>query len=230
MPLPEQKIFAIGDIHGCQKALRKLLSHLPFDKENDILVFLGDYINRGTDSKQVVETLLELKATCAHIVFLKGNHEQMLLEYAESGDVEMLRLLQMMGIEATVASYGITIRKLRELDGLPSDHRHFLQTLEFAYVAGKYIFTHADIDEAVIDLALAGTTFPAPHHHAEAGLLCSRRLNQGDTAIDEYTVIFGHTPYASPLVLADRICIDTGAVYGNILTAVELPSMLFHHG
>lgn len=229
MLLPPHKIFAIGDIHGCGKLLRKLLANLPFDKETDTLVFLGDYINRGTESSKVLDTLLDVKATCAHTVFLKGNHEQSLLEYASTGDPETLSLLRMMGVESTVTSYGVRVRQLRNLDGLPIAHRDFLQTLKFSYAAGKYLFAHADIDDEIIALALAGITFPAPQQHAEAGLLSSRRLSRESIGRDEFTVVFGHSPFETPLVMADRICIDTGAVYGNVLTALELPAMRFHH-
>lgn len=229
MLLPPHKIFAIGDIHGCWKLLCKLLLSLPIDKKFDTLVFLGDYINRGGESSKVLDTLLDVKATYAHTVFLKGNHEQQLLEYAATGDPEILSLLRMMGVESTVTSYGVRVRQLRNLDGLPPAHRDFLQTLKFSFVAGKYLFTHADIDDEIIALALAGITFPAPQHHAEAGLLSSRRLSRESIACDAFTVVFGHSPFETPLVMADRICIDTGAVYGNVLTALELPAMRFHH-
>jgi serine/threonine protein phosphatase 1 len=229
MPLHSQKIFAIGDIHGCNTKLVALLARLPVDKENDLLVFLGDYINRGPDSRRVLDTLLHVKSTYDHVVFLKGNHEQMLLDYAATGDVETLHMLRSMGIDATAASYGSSVRGLQNLSCMPAEHQDFLQNLEFSLVAGKYTFTHADMDEE--KLALAGTRSDAleSQRYAEASLLASRRLAREDICFMGQVIVFGHLPFETPLVMPDRIGIDTGAVYGNFLTAVELPRLRFYH-
>lgn len=233
MSLPAHKIFAIGDIHGCHSKLIRLLDCIPLDKDHDTLVFIGDYINRGPDSREVLDTLLQVQATYAHPVFLKGNHEQMLLEYAATGDVETLRILRTMGVESTVASYGATARQLRDLAFFPSEHRAFLDNLQFSYISGKYLFTHADINKEMITLATSADVCSPAEQYTETGLLSSRRLSReqsgssGDFA--GYIVVFGHSPFETPLVLHDRICIDTGAVYGNVLTAVELPGLRFYH-
>ncbi len=227
--LSANKIFAIGDIHGCHSKLVRLLDRIPFDKDHDTLVLMGDYINRGPDSRKVLDTLLEVQATYAHTVFLKGNHEQMVLEYAATGDVETLRILRNMGVESTVESYGATVRQLRDLAFFPPEHRTFLQTLEFLYISDKYLFTHADINEEMIALAKYEDGSCASGHQAELGLLSSRRLSEEKSRIAEYIVVFGHSPFETPLVMHDRICIDTGAVYGNVLTAVELPKLHFYH-
>ncbi|MDP3479777.1 MAG: metallophosphoesterase family protein [Desulfoprunum sp.] len=229
MTLSEQKIFAIGDIHGCHDKLITLLDRIPIDKSTDTLVFMGDYINRGPDSRKVLDTLLEIKATYNHVVFLMGNHEQALLEYAETGDVEILPMLRTMGVEATLTSYGASTRQLRDLACLPPEHREFLHALEFSYVAGGYLFTHADIDEEKLALAKARPDALQAQRSIEAGLLASRRLGLESIADTGYTVVFGHLPFEAPLVMADRIGIDTGAVYGNVLTAVELPAIQFYH-
>jgi serine/threonine protein phosphatase 1 len=229
MPLHSQNIFAIGDIHGCNTKLVALLARLPVDKENDLLVFLGDYINRGPDSRRVLDTLLHVKATYDHAVFLKGNHEQVLLDYAATGEVETLHMLRSMGIDATAASYGASVRGLRDLSCMPQEHRDFLHNLEFSYPAGNYLFTHADMDEE--KLALAGTRTDAfeSRRYAEASLLASRRLAREDICLVGQIIVFGHLPFETPLVMPDRIGIDTGAVYGNLLTAVELPHLRFYH-
>ncbi|TKB28536.1 serine/threonine protein phosphatase [Desulfopila sp. IMCC35006] len=233
MSLPPPKIFAVGDIHGCHSKLVRLLDRLPLDKEVDTLVFVGDYINRGPDSRKVLDTLLQVQASYAHPVFLKGNHEQMLLEYAATGDVETLRILRTMGVESTVASYGATVRQLRDLAFFPPEHRNFLENLQFSYISGNYLFTHADINEEMISLGRAAESFSPAEQQTEAGLLSSRRLSRGHSAMAEnfagYIVVFGHSPFETPLVLHDRICIDTGAVYGNVLTAVALPELRFYH-
>jgi serine/threonine protein phosphatase 1 len=224
-----QKIFAIGDIHGCHDNLVALMGRLPIDKSTDKLVFLGDFINRGPDTKKVVETLLEVRASYAHVVFLMGNHEQALLEYSATGDLELLPALRAMGVEATLASYGASARGLYGLSCMPQEHRDFLNSLEFFHVVGNYLFTHADFDEQKLALAGARPDALAAQRFAEAGLLASRRLGQEIIADTGYTIVFGHLPFEAPLVMTDRIGIDTGAVYGGVLTAVELPTLHFYH-
>lgn len=229
MTLSAQKIFAVGDIHGCHGKLVALMARLPIDKSTDTLVFLGDYINRGPDSRKVVDTLLEIRSGYDHVVFLMGNHEQALLEYAATGDVEVLPALRAMGVEATLASYGASARGLPGLACMPQEHRDFLHSLEFSHVVGNYLFTHADFDEEKLALAGASPDALATQRLAEAGLLASRRLGQEMLADTGYTIVFGHLPFEAPLVMTDRIGIDTGAVYGGVLTAVELPAMHFYH-
>lgn len=228
----DNKIFAIGDIHGCHHKLVTLLGRLPFDKANDTLVFLGDYINRGPDSRKVLETLLELGETCAHVVFLKGNHEQALLEYTMTGEVEDLRFLRIMGVEATAASYGATLRRLMDLSCMPPEHQQFLRTLRFSFTVGNYLFTHADCAEQMpFRPDESAEEDPAVRRHLEAQLLASRRLAREGRCLSGPgpVVVFGHLPFSTPLVKPDRIGIDTGAVFGNLLTAVELPALRFYH-
>ena len=229
MTATTEKIFAIGDIHGSHKKLVELLSRVPIDKKVDTLVFLGDYINRGPDSRRVLDTLLQLKESYDHVVFLMGNHEHALLEYATTGDLELLPLLRTMGVEATLASYGATIRQLRDLTCMPPEHQTFLHDLEFSYTTGSYLFTHADIDEEKMALAKASVDAFQAQRSTEAALLVSRRFAREHIDSTGYTVVFGHLPFESPLVMTDRIGIDTGAVYGHLLTAVELPEMRFYH-
>lgn len=225
----ETKIFAVGDIHGSHDKLISLLQRLKIDKDRDCLVFLGDYINRGPESRKVIDTLLEIQRSFANSVFLKGNHEQALLTYAETGDVDLVPFLRMMGIEATASSYGARVRSLRNLSCFPQSHRDFLTSLQFCYVAGNYIFTHADLPDTVVDDLFHGRPVEKPDKQQEGELLASRCLVEGETGIPDTTVIFGHSPFELPLVLHDRICIDTGAVYDNILTALELPKRQFTH-
>jgi serine/threonine protein phosphatase 1 len=229
MSLPLRKIFAVGDIHGCNNKLVALLDRLPVDKDTDLLVFLGDYINRGPDSRKALDTLLHIGATYDHVVFLKGNHEQVLLDYAATGDVETLHMLRSMGIDAMAASYGATVRGLRDLSCMPQEHRDFLQNLEFSHLAGNYLFTHADMDEEKLALARTRSDALESRRYAEASLLASRRLAREDICLMGHIIVFGHLPFETPLVMPDRIGIDTGAVYGNFLTAVELPGLRFYH-
>lgn len=229
MTPPPSQIFAIGDIHGCYDKLTELLRRIPFDPDRDTIIFLGDYINRGPDSYQVIDYLVELKKSCRDAVFLKGNHEQMLLEYAATGRADILEYLRSMGVESTVESYGTNPSRLRDLSCFPPEHRDFLYSLQFGVIRGTTVFTHADINAETIQLLTQSKPSAAIDHVTETGLLSSRRLIFEEQGIPGYTVVFGHVPMASPLVLGDRICIDTGAVYGNMLTALELPSGCFYH-
>ncbi len=227
--MSQRKIFAIGDVHGCARQLAALLGRVPFDRERDTLIFLGDYINRGPDTKGVLDLLLELQKSCADIHFLKGNHEQELLEYSATGHVASLRALREMGVEATVESYGARVNSLIGLDCFPPEHREFLHTLKFFHQQGNYLFIHADINEDLLHCPLEESADRMQRHVMETGLLSSRRLAQDQATAIDAIIVFGHVPFASPLVLNDRICIDTGAVYGNMLTAVELPALRFFH-
>ncbi len=264
MPHTYNAIYAIGDIHGNRDALLRLLGRLGADPEQDLLVFMGDYINRGPDTQGVLDILVDVRSSHAHTVFLMGNHEHLLLEYAARPEVETLRTLRKMGIEATLASYGATVRDLPGLAFLPEAHRSFLQSLSLSHTCGPYLFVHADPEEADLSAAMEATSPLAPHEsvlldkalssrrlirehvpaeQSEAGENPENRENGEGVARDmddtrlacmasggeRRLVVFAHAPFEMPLVMPDRICVDTGAVYGNLLTALELPVMRFHH-
>lgn len=218
-PYLQSRIFAVGDIHGCYRKLTVLIERLPFNPAEDFLVFLGDYINRGPESRQVIDFLLELKEKVRNIIFLMGNHEHGLLEYARSGHPDDLRTLRPLGVEATLDSYGNnSMRSMRNLDFLPDHHKTFLGRLERCRRLGKYLFIHAGI---------------IPGEDVRACSL-DRLLTVRDTFLScpgrtDEIVVFGHTPFETPFVTRDKIGIDTGAVYGNLLTAVELPRLRFYH-
>nr|WP_321464413.1 metallophosphoesterase family protein [uncultured Desulfobulbus sp.] len=226
------KIFAVGDIHGCHHKLVTLLGRLPLNPDEDTLVFLGDYINRGPDSRKVLDALLDLQRRYRHVVFLKGNHEQALLDFELYGDTEDLGLLRAMGIDTTADSYGTSLRRLTDLSCMPSEHQQFLFDLKLFHRAGNFLFTHADFDLSLDPPYFAETAQERlQRRNTEARLLASRRLGQEEDLDPRpgEVVVFGHLPYATPLVRADRIGIDTGAVYGNLLTAVQLPQRIFFH-
>lgn len=230
----DQHIFAIGDIHGNREALECLLGRLPVRPQADLLVFMGDYINRGADTCGVLDVLVKVREQYAHTVFLKGNHEHLLLEYAAHADVEMLRTLRGMGIEASLASYGASVRDLQGLAFMPQAHRDFLHSLSLSHSCPPYLFVHADTEEAELSALFAASTQPDPHEAVLVDkVLSSRRLVKehevAGSAEAAPLVVFAHAPFEMPLVLPDRICIDTGSVHGNMLTALELPAMRFYH-
>lgn len=220
-PHSAPRTFAVGDIHGHRDRLEALLRRLPLDRERDTVVFLGDYVNRGPDSKGVIDLLLELQRTCPGAVFLRGNHEQAMLEYADTGDAELLPLLRFLGVEATLSSYGADApHRLAGLACLPQAHAAFLRGLTFAYETPTHVFVHADPGLA-------------DDPRSEPQRLDSRRLVRRDVPPHDHiggrTVVFGHSSFATPLVAPGRIGIDTGAGGGHMLTALELPALRFHH-
>ena len=129
------RIFVIGDIHGCYERLKTLLKKLHI-KNNDMLIFLGDYIDRGTDSKKVVEEVINLKSQY-HIITLLGNHEKMLLDILQKSLPIEMWLFN--GGETTLLSYGIKKYNISS-DLFPSEHIEFFKSLLPYYEMGNYIF------------------------------------------------------------------------------------------
>ena len=213
------KIFAIGDIHGCYEKLRQLMARLPYDPKCDTLVFLGDYIDRGARSRDVLTYLCELRHEGCNVIMLIGNHEYLMLEYHRTGDPALLPFLRHLGMDATLDSYMVdNPQSLQEMLFLPEEHRQLLDSLLPYWETDHYIFVHAGLDPQL----------PLEQHNLSD--LCETRST---FLSDEHDygklVIFGHTPFAMPFVTPTRIGIDTGAVYGNLLTALELPAMVFYH-
>jgi len=207
------KIFAIGDIHGCLEKLEELMTKFDIDKEKDVLVFIGDYIDRGKSSKEVVDYVISLQGKYNHVVCLLGNHEQMFMQYLEGLDEELY--LGNGGV-STLSSYEIflsdNVEKRREK--IPEAHRRFYESLLPYYATDKYIFVHAGIRPGL------------PLEEQTLDDLLWIRYEFIENAKDfGKTVVFGHTPLMSPLIEKNKIGIDTGAVYGGKLTGVELPDI-----
>ncbi len=212
----ENRIIAIGDIHGCICSLKHLIAEIK-PAENDQFVFLGDLIDRGAYSKEVVDYLLEFSSSFpCH--FLMGNHEQILLEYLENNDPDKWLYN---GGQATLDSYG-------SLDGfdLPVDHLDFFRSFDYYLETENYFFTHGGLDP---ELSVKDNLrFYKPEE------LCWQRVHMRTSFIEsrnykwEKTVVCAHTPVSEPVMLEQLIAIDTGCVYhGNPrfgrLTAVILP-------
>ena len=213
------KIFVIGDIHGCADKLRFLLERLPFDADRDTLVCLGDYLDRGPEVKGVLDQLCRLRAEGVRLKALMGNHEYLLLEYHRSKDAVLLPYLRRLGMEKTLESYGgASLAQLGALAFMPEEHREFLASLLPYWETDGYIFVHA------------GLRFGQPLSEQDISDLTEvREPFLSDERDYGKRIIFGHTPFVTPLVTANKIGIDTGATYGNLLTAVELPGLRFHH-
>ncbi len=196
------RLLAVGDIHGCLDHLQRLLDRVE-PQADDQVVFLGDYIDRGPDGKGVIDSLLEFGRRFPQTVFLKGNHEAMLLDFL-AGRNQMLYLYN--GGGTTLESYqqGVGVR-------IPKAHLDFLETLRTSFETEDFIFVHAGLRPG---RSLA--------EQEERDLLWIR-----DEFIDsDYdwgrTVVFGHTPLPEPLFSDNKIGLDTGAVYDRVLTCCDV--------
>lgn len=205
-------IYAIGDIHGCADKLRRLIDQLDIDPDRDQLVFVGDYIDRGPASFEVVEYVLGLKTTLRDVVFLKGNHEQMLEDYL-SGPDKLTFLIN--GGQATLDSY-LRHRPSPQAPVIPPRHQAFFRGLRLFYETENYIFVHAGLKPKV----------PLDQQDPRDMLWIRSRFIYSEADFGK-PVVFGHTPFPEPLVQANKIGIDTGAVYGHQLTCVKLPDLVF---
>lgn len=210
-----RSIFVVGDIHGMVHLMEDILDQILFDPEYDLLVFLGDYIDRGPHSDRVIEILLALGRETSSVVYLKGNHEQMFLDFLKGGD-PLLYLWN--GGGSTLKSYGF---KRRE-DGsyevfIPKEHLDFLFTFSVWAETDDYLFVHAGFKPGI----------PLDEQSEEDMLWIRHEFIYSMENFGK-TVVFGHTPFAEPLILGNKIGIDTGAVYGGYLTCVQLPEKIFY--
>ncbi len=207
-----EKMFAIGDIHGCLDKLKALFARIDFEPKRDRIVFLGDYIDRGPSSFGVIEFLLDLRKKCPRAVFLSGNHEKMLEEFL-SGKDRTTFLAN--GGDRTIESYRQNALIGQE-SVFPEEHLEFFRSLVPYYETDHFIFVHAGLKE--------GVELRRQHPH---DLFWSRdRFIYSDYDFGKI-VVFGHTPFPQPFIARNKIGIDTGAVYGNRLTGVELTELEF---
>lgn len=211
--------YVVGDIHGCLAEVRYLVEQLPLER-GDRLVFLGDYIDRGPDSMGVVSYLLELRDQGKiDAVFLKGNHEDMFLDYlgfpGNHGEVFLNN-----GGHATLASYGISASNgAAEIAGqLPQAHLAFYQNLETFCVVKPYLCVHAGIQ---------------PLKRLEEQTAAEMFWIRGEFIRNPhklpFTVLFGHTPQKEALFdLPYKIGLDTGLVYGNKLSCLAVEEKVLY--
>jgi serine/threonine protein phosphatase 1 len=213
------RCFVIGDIHGCPKELRCLIENLPLAK-GDRLIFLGDYVDRGPDSKGVVSYLLELKEKSAYdLIFLKGNHEDMFLSYlglpGEHGDVFLLN-----GGKFTLESYGLSSESTPEevLAQIPPSHLDFYKNLKNYHIESPFLCVHAGIDPS-----------KTLEDQTETDMFWIRNPFIYRSHMLPYIVLFGHTPQNEVLYdLPYKIGLDTGLVYGNKLTCLETQQRMLY--
>ena len=222
-------IYVIGDIHGQITMLHELLDMIrsrPL-REEDELVFLGDYIDRGEDSRAVIETLMELRKEHENTVFLRGNHEQLMLDARDGPAPEpseqpgyvmhspaMLTWLQNGGVD-TLLNYDVSDFS-SWWDFIPMEHWQFIRETQLEHLSEKYHFVHAG-------LLPPGKSWEGDFwdRHVDPRLWIREPFLSSRHHFDGRIVVFGHTPQRNgrPLISRNKIGLDTGAVFGGYLTA-----------
>ncbi len=235
---PGLRIYAIGDVHGCLDELETILQKIHDDcdssglastvfeeKKNSTgtpiprLIFLGDYVDRGPDTKGVLDRLIKLQHTAPDTIFLKGNHEALMLEFLAAPHATE-RWLEWGGDE-TLQSYGVNPilgRRNEDLasdlkERMPAEHLSFLKNLSLTHQEGDFLFVHAGLRPGV-----------TLDEQKEEDLLWIRKKFHKMSASERpnQVVVHGHQPVEKPLDAGWRIDVDTGACWSGRLTAVAL--------
>ena len=215
-PTENKRIIAVGDIHGCLFTLQHLMEKLEL-QDSDQLIFLGDYIDRGKNSKAVVDYLLKLreKYDC---YFLMGNHERMFLDSLETGEPW---LWLQNGGTATLESYDS-----RDGKDLPEGHIRFIRSCRYHIETRHFFFAHGGINPAMTIKENLRYMKPEDYCWMRAHLCPDYLANNCYNW--EKTLVCGHTPVSKPVMLEKLIAIDTGCAYNDdpslgLLSAVMLP-------
>lgn len=212
-------VYAIGDVHGCYDLLRDLEARIVADARDrageKLIVMLGDYVDRGDRSAQVLDHLLADPPKSFNRICLAGNHEQMMLDFLEAPARSHAWLDN--GGRLTLSSYGLEPghlgagRQLRVmLDAhIPENHRSFISGLPACLTLPGAVFVHAGLRP---NLAL--------EDQRDEDLLWIRR--EADTGeMRAFTIVHGHTPAPEPQITSNRIGLDTGAYGSGVLTAAR---------
>ncbi len=234
-------LYAVGDIHGRADLLADLLDKIRRDvadsapAERPILIFVGDYIDRGPSSREVIDIILALQAEGFFSVgALRGNHDQFLLDFLQDGSSGPMWLA--FGGAATLAAYGVkpprvpvdadawaeTAAELAR--NMPPEHRSFFESTAPMAVFENFVLVHAGVRPNV----------PLEDQAPEDLLGIRNTFLQDDDPSPGNIVVFGHTPQSEPLLTHSKIGIDTGAYATGVLTAVRLfegqPTFIQTHG
>jgi serine/threonine protein phosphatase 1 len=224
---PGQRVYAIGDVHGCLDRLTALHQAIGQDLAerpvaDALLIHLGDYVDRGPDSAGVI-ALLSAGSPIPHMrtVNLMGNHEHMMLDALASGQAAAAELWLGNGGANTLFSWGVArqVKQTEWAGRMPPAQLIFLRDLALTHREGPYLFVHAGVRPGVpLD------------RQARQDLLWIRDpflTAKGDLGVEpgggvRLVVVHGHTPTREPVVRSNRIGIDTGAVMGGMLTCAVL--------
>lgn len=219
------RLYAVGDVHGRDDLLERLLKRIEDDNEARgaarlIIVFLGDLVDRGPASAEVVERLRSYSPPGARLVYLAGNHEEVLLRIV-GGEARLIPDWLRFGGAECLRSYGVDPDRLRAMtpartvtavrDALPAAHVEFLRSFEDTFRAGDYLFVHAGIRPGI-----------PLEDQSRTDLRWIREPFLGDRTDHGFVVVHGHTIRPEAEVFQNRIGIDTGAYRHGVLTALAL--------
>jgi len=215
---PGRRVYAIGDIHGCDAQLANLHEMIAEDLacrpiESALLLHIGDYVDRGADTAGVLARLAAGSAIDSMpVVNVLGNHDETML-HALSGDRAAATDWLFAGGIPALQSYGIDPESPRESwpAQVPAEHLEFLRSLTLSHQEGGYFFVHAGVRPGI---ALDRQTREDMLRIRQPFLYTERDLGA--------VVVHGHTPVKAAVVQHNRIAIDTGAVFGGKLTCVVL--------
>lgn len=197
-----ERTFAIGDIHGCSKTFEKLLFHKIKIQKTDQIYCIGDYIDRGENSKAVIDLILQLRQDGYSIATLRGNHEQMLLDCLTDETAYDLWIRN--GGAQTLLSFAINT-----LETLPEKYLSFFTETQFYFETEKYIFAHA------------GLNFHRKNiFEDKEAMLWIRDFSSYQPALENKFLIHGHTPKSLKYILNQKgncLDIDGGCVYNYLV-------------
>jgi serine/threonine protein phosphatase 1 len=218
------RIYAISDIHGCARQLQHAFATIDLHLSRStpvrpLHVFLGDYIDRGPASRETIDLLIE-RSRRHESIFLKGNHEALLLEVMQ--DASRLDAWKAFGGLQTLMSYGLAPSIKSDTEGrnklvraflhrLPAHHLHFFSNLRPSYICGDFFFAHAGVRPGV----------PLQRQHQRDLLWIREEFLQCDEDFGKF-VVHGHTPVLKPEIRSNRINIDTGAYATGKLTLLAI--------
>ncbi len=203
----------IGDIHGCFNTLKTLIERKIILSSEDHLYFVGDFIDRGPKTRDVIEYLIQLKRQGYYLFPVRGNHEAMLLNALQ--DESNMRLWYANGAEETIRSFEIPehlLNKYECLKFIPDHFIQFINSFPYYYSLEDYIIVHAGINFSADDIFI--------DHHA---MLWTRNMTYQGEKISYKTIVHGHTPTPLTKLKFDIINpenkilnIDTGCVYKDL--------------
>lgn len=222
-------LYAVGDIHGRADLLRDLLDRIHRDlaslalSTKPILLFVGDYIDRGPDSRGVIDAIIaEQRRDVFRMICLRGNHDAYLLDFLENGETGPVWMN--VGGAATLLSYGVAPPRLRTdmaawreaatdlRAAMPQDHLDLLAATSLMASFRDYVFVHAGVRPGV----------PLDSQVEEDVMTIRGKFLAADNPAAGKVVVFGHTPFEQPYVRRHKIGIDTGAYSSGMLTALRI--------
>lgn len=219
-----QRIYAVGDVHGRADLLREVFARIDEDfraypTKNPLQIFVGDYIDRGPQSREVIDLLI-MRQQKHEVVCLKGNHEALALQFLS--DPGILSQWKSLGGDATLRSYGISsgrgedARSQRETalafhQALSESHRSFMEGLRLSFTCGDFFFVHAGVRPRV----------PLDKQSPNDLLWIRDEFLFSEENFGK-VIVHGHTPVGEPDIQHNRINIDTGAYATGRLTCVVL--------